>query len=231
MREPGSSEWITVGQLLLGDQEQAPGETVRFSYTFGGQYVEGASYQVKALNKDLEFGPASESLSQFAREMESVPASNGQTFTIVAKALDLSEPIQQMNGVRVVFPESFSYVPKSFNVGSIGGARDDVDGIWSSFTAGFLIAPDSFFVTQALGDGRQYIDFNVTTLQRTLNAAPVSYGDLFNFKLQSNGGEPLSLEFQMFDADGNPSSYFFGGSDGEEMRNLEFGNRLGLEVY
>ncbi len=229
MREPGSDSWITVGQLLLGDQQVAPGETVRFSYTFGGQYVEDASYRVLALNKDLEFGPASESLSQMAREIEEVPAQADQVFTVVVKALDLNSPLQQMSSVRLVFPESFSYEPKSFNVGSLGGARDEPDGLWGTFADGFLLAPDSFLVPISLGDGRQYIDFNVTVLQRSLEAAPVTYGDLFNFKLKSSGSEPLALSFEMLDPNNRPITYFYGG-DGVAMDDQEFGNRIGIEI-
>ncbi|MCC7477650.1 hypothetical protein IT575_04245 [bacterium] len=229
MREPGTEAWITVGQLLLGDQQVPPGETVRFSYTFGAQYVEDASYRVMALNKDLEFGPPSECLSQNAREIEEVSADSGQVFTVVVKALDLKSPMQQMSSVRVVMPESFSYEPKSFNVGSIGGAKDEPDGIWGTFAEGFLLAPDTFLVPISLGDGRQYIDFNVTVLQRSLEAAPVTYGDLFNFKLKSNGSEPLSLSFEMLDDNGRPISYFYGG-DGVEMGDREFGNRVGIEI-
>lgn len=44
MSEDGESDFIVVGQLVLGDQQPSPGETVRFSYTFSAQYVENAWY-------------------------------------------------------------------------------------------------------------------------------------------------------------------------------------------
>jgi hypothetical protein len=146
--------------------------------------------------------------------------------TITVYVHDLAVPIAQMNSVRVVFPDSFEYVDNSANPGSPGGTTGDVDGLWTSFATMLLFPPDSFFLTVPLGQGKQAIDFNVTTIERLLSAAPVGYGDLFSFQLRMVGSEELSLGFAETSDDGLDRTYY---TDGEGETHY-FGNNIGFRV-
>jgi len=221
-----AGEYITVGQLLLGEQDVQPGQTVRFSYTFGPQYVERGWYRVASLDRDLQFGTPSEEISEQGRRVAPTGTATGQVATITVYANDLPHSISQLNCLRVVYPNTFSYVAESANVGSPGGARSAPDGIWASFASGVLF-PDEFFFQQVeMGGGRLAIDFNVTTLLRDLPGAPVGYGDLLNFQLKSDSGDELVLEFQEVSEDGIWRTYY---SDAD-VEDHFFGNAIGFSI-
>lgn len=221
-----AGEYITVGQLLLGEQEVQPGHTVRFSYTFGPQYVDSGWYRVASLDRDLQFGMPSEEISEQGRRVAPTETAAGQVATITVYANDLPYSISQLNCVRVVYPSSFSYVRESANVGSCGGARSAPDGIWASFCSGLLFPDDFFFKEVELGDGKRAVDFNITTLLRDLPAAPVGYGDLINFRLKSDSGAELVLEFQDVSEDGILRTYY---SDADVEEHF-FGNGIGFSI-
>lgn len=228
MCEDGSASFRTVGQLVLDEARGAPGETVRFTYEFGAEFVDGAWYRVVTLDRDLAFGIPSEAISSNGRRLDPINVEPGQEVSVTLYANNLPAALAHMNAVRVVFPATFEYVRGSANPGSLGGSTCDVDGIWSSFVqpSGLLFPPDSFFVTTDLGNGRCALDLNVTSIDRIIPAAPIGYGDLINFKLQNNGSAPLELEFQPVSTDDVKRTYFSDSSNGDHF----FGNSIGFRV-
>jgi hypothetical protein len=227
MSENGDDGFIVVGQLVLDDeQEMEPGETVRFSYEFGAQYVPEAWYRVVPLDQELQFGSASEAISEQGRRMTPITFKQGDKALITVFGQNLPSNIAHANAIRVIFPSSFEYVKKSANAGKPGGKADAPDGIWNSFADTLLFPPDSFHIVQDLGNGKSAIDFNVTTLSRRANASPDLYGDIINFRLESTQGEPLTLEFQSFSGEGIDRTYYTDGNDDS----VQYGNKLGLRV-
>lgn len=227
MSENGDDGFIVVGQLVLDDeQEMDPGETVRFSYEFGAQYVPEAWYRVVPLDQELQFGSPSEAISEMGRRMSPITFKQGDKALITIFGQNLPSNIAHANAIRVIFPSSYEYVKKSANAGKPGGDPETPDGIWKSFADSLLFPPDSFHRVQDLGNGKSAIDFNVTSLNRRANAAPDLYGDILNFRLESMQGEPLSLEFQNFSGEGIDRTYFTNGDDDA----VQYGNKLGLRV-
>ena len=227
MSEDGETDFITVGELMLTDMSIAPGEAMRFTYTFGAQYVEGAWYRVRAMDKDMNLGPASEAISEAGRRMDPLAVAPGQKVTITVFAHDLPNSLAQLNSVRVVFPPSFTYVVDSANVGSIGGARGNPDGIWSTFAEGIIFGDDFFFQQAEVNpDGRHAINFNVTVARANPSGAPVGYGDLINFQLEGTGEEDLTLEFEPICSEGLKRTYYTADDDREYF----FGNKIGFKI-
>lgn len=226
MWDETQEQFIVVGQFLMGDQAIASGETYRFRYMFGAQYVPQAWYRVIPLDKGLEYGSPSEEISETGRRMEQVQVAAGAKVTVTVNIHNLENNLTNMNSCRVVYPSNFSYVSGSFNVGSPGGSREGADGLWASFSPKLLLPPESLLIENDLGDGRKAVDFNVTAVQPDLPGAPVGFGDLFNFQLESSGGGPLSMEFQDMCDEGIKRTYY-------SMPNLTeqyFGNTLGFTV-
>jgi hypothetical protein len=220
-------EYLTVGTLRLEDMGANAGETVRFSYTFGPQYVEKGWYRVSSLSRNLERGAPSEEISEVGRRLAATDVGQGRKVTVTVSVTDLQHPIAHLNSLRVVYPESYFYVRDSANAGSLGGSRDASDGIWASFAPALLFPNDTFFVENDLGDGKVAIDFNVTTLQRDLDGAPIGHGDLINFQLESAGDDPLTLEFHDSSDNGNiKRTYYTDASDNEYY----FGNTIGFTI-
>jgi hypothetical protein len=226
MSENGLDDFLTVGQLVLDEQSGAAGETVRFSYTFGAQYVEGYWYRVVPLNRDLAFGAPSEAVSSAGRMIQIDDVEAGKKYTVTVGVKDLRGNMANMNSCRVVYPENFKYVKDSYNCGSPGGSRDAIDGIWSSFASSILFPPENFIVEQSLGDGSKCLDLNVTTIDRTVPASPAGYGDLFNIRLEATSSAPLVLLFQTTSSDGIERTYF---SDAEG-NDQQFEAALGFTV-
>ncbi|MCH7472994.1 hypothetical protein IIA79_08600 [bacterium] len=226
MSEDGESGFITVGQLLLGEQEIEPGVAVRFEYVFGAQYVPGAWYRVVPLDNNLQFAAPSEAISEAGRRLDQIPAEAGDSLIVTITANGLPRPIAQLNTVRVLYPDTFSYVKDSANLGSVGGSREHVDGIWSSFATLVLFPPEAFILEGERGDGMKYVDFNVTVLEGLLPAAPAGFGDLLNFKLESSGNAPLSLEYVVESEDGLKRTYY----TDENSEEVYFGNSIGFQV-
>lgn len=228
MSEDGQSAFRTVGQLLLEDERVDAGQTVRFSYPFGAEFVEGAWYRVVTLDRELQFGIPSESISDSGRRLDPVDVENGTDVTVTLYACNMAAPMAHMNAARVVFPDCYEYVKGSANPGAVGGGTTDVDGIWASFVnpGGLLFPPDTFFVTTDLGNGMRALDVNVTSIDRIIAASTVGYGDLINFKLKNTGTAPLTLEFQAQSGDAVKRTYF---SDDQNTDHF-FGNTIGFRV-
>jgi hypothetical protein len=221
-----TGEYITVGTLPLEELGAAAGQTARFSYTLGPQYVAGGWYRVRSLSEGQERGAPSEEISESGRRLAATEVATGQQVTVTVQAVGLAYPIAHLNCVRIVYPAGFSYVPDSANAGGVGGSRDNSDGIWVSFSPALLFPAESFFKETDLGDGRRALDLNVTTLARDLPGAPVSHGDLVNFRLVATGGEPLTLEFMDVSADGIKRTYY----TDDRLNQRLFGNTIGFSI-
>jgi hypothetical protein len=225
--EDGVSAFSVVGERLLSETEKQPGQAIRFSYAFpviGGQttYIENAWYRVVPFQEDLTAGTPSNAICQSGREVDSNTVA---TIVLRADGLDPDKPFAHLNSVRVVYPSSYSYVVGSVNTGSIGGARDAVDGIWGTFCTGVLFPPDSMISTFDLGDGKTAVELGMASLIRTLPAAPEGTGDLINFQLKNNGSDPLTIEFVKQTDDGIKRTYY-ADNDGTEYwfdDHLKFG--------
>jgi hypothetical protein len=232
MSDTSDGTYIVVGQLVLAEQNVQLNKAVRFEYTFGAQYVPHAWYRVVPIlpnGNQIEVGSPSESICEDGRRMDPITVQGGATVTVVICAQKLPSPITSMNSVRVVFPDTFSYVPNSANPGSLGGTKFDPDGIWATFATSLLFPPDSFLVERDCGPGYEGyvgIDFNVTSLNRFLDKSPVLYGQLINFKLKNEGNKPLTLEFQRISPDGLDRTYYTDITNAKHY----FGNSISFKV-
>jgi hypothetical protein len=221
-----AGDYITVGTLPLGDQNAQANQTVRFSYTFGPQYVERGWYRVASLTRDLEHGAPSEEISEMGRRLAATQVGQGKKVTVTVYAAELPHAIAHLNSLRITYPSSFVYVRESANAGSQGGLRSQPDGIWASFCQALLFPDDYFFHESDLGNGRMACDFNVTSLVRDLPGAPVGSGDLINIVLESVGDEPLVLEFIDQSSDEVMRTYY---TDSNEQEHF-FGNAIGFRI-
>ena len=117
--------------------------------------------------------------------------------TIVVATGIPANPFQFMNGVGLVVEDGADYAANSFNVGSVGGAADDVDGIWTDMApTGFLLAPDNFITKKDLGGGTGRIDFNITPLGGS--DVTTADGELFNFEMEFSAAGSYTITFQEF---------------------------------
>jgi len=224
--DEAAGNYITVGTLPLVDQNAQANQTVRFSYTFGPQYVERGWYRVSSLTRELERGAPSEEISEMGRRLAATEVGQGKTVTITVYAAELPNAIAHLNSLRVTYPSSYVYVRESANAGSQGGLRSQPDGIWASFCQALLFPDDYFFHEEDQDNGRISCDFNVTSLVRDLPGAPVGSGDLINFQLESTGSEPLVLEFVDQSSDEVKRTYY---TDSNEQEHF-FGNAIGFRI-
>jgi hypothetical protein len=224
----GQSAFTVIGELKLSDTEKEPGQTIRFNYAFpviGGDssYIENAWYRVVPFLESLGDGPASDAICQTGREVET---NKIVTVVLRAEGLDPEKPFAHLNTIRVEYPKSYEYVAGSANAGSIGGARDFVDGIWGTFASQVLFPPDSMIATFDLGD-KTAIELGMATTIRTLPAAPVTSGDMINFQLKNNGTDPLLLNFVDKTDDGIRRTYYCDANGVE----YNFDGHLGASIY
>jgi hypothetical protein len=144
-------------------------------------------------------------------------AQAAEAVTLVVSTGVTANPFQYMNGVGVTIESDAAYVPASFNVGAVGGATADPDGIWANMnpSGGFLLPPDNFIVSTAIGGGRERWDFNITPIGGS-DLTGVG-GDLFNcqftFTAMGNktfGFQDVSGVKRTYYSDGALNEYFWG---------------------
>jgi hypothetical protein len=124
-------------------------------------------------------------------------AAVGAPVRVVVASGDPANPFFYMTGVRLTADQgaNFNYVANSFNVGAVGGAAGDPDGIWTDQGAtNFLLAPDNFIQRSDAGGGLHGIDFNVTPLDGSDMAA--GEGELFNIEVTFGAAGTWQLGFQ-----------------------------------
>jgi len=139
---------------------------------------------------------------QIVAHLTSNTAGVGDTVTVLVIAGDFpaGAAFNYMNGVGISVTDGGDYVDDTFNVGSIGGAQKDVDGIWADMAP----APSTFFVpenfmmkaTDVVADSTlDFMGFNITPI----GAGEVTGGgDLFNFGIAFDFAGTYDLGFIEF---------------------------------
>lgn len=109
----------------------------------------------------------------------------GEPVRILVITGEPARPFSYMAGVSVTAPRisGFDYVPRSFNVGALGGDKWAMDGFWSALPDKEILAyPDNFIRPTDMGSLR-HIDFNVTPLGQFEDLwQDNASGALFNFE-------------------------------------------------
>jgi len=139
-------------------------------------------------------------------ELAAVPmaatAAVGETVTVIVVAGDFpaAAAFNYMNGAGVTVTDGGDYVDDTFNVGSVGGAQKDIDGIWADMAP----APSTFFVPEnfmmkavdvAADSALDFMGFNITPI----GAGEVTGGgDLFNFGIAFDAAGTYELGFIEF---------------------------------
>lgn len=113
---------------------------------------------------------------------------------------------QFMLGVGLIVPDDGTYESGTFNVGAVGGARDDADGVWADITndGGFALGPDVLIIPgpnpdDSLGANNRF-DFNISPL--IIGTAPVDMdlasvtGALFNLQFSFSSAGTKVFDFQ-----------------------------------
>ncbi|MBN2082849.1 PKD domain-containing protein [bacterium] len=141
-------------------------------------------------------------------------ASDGDHVLITVRTNQTASPFMYLTGVGVTMETGNDYVSNTFNVGSPGGERDGVDGIWVVIDpTGFLLPSDFMISPSDIGGGRQRLDFNVIPIGG--NQVASGTGDLFNFELEIHSSVTLGFE-QFHDVkrtyygDSEMNEYFWG---------------------
>lgn len=98
-------------------------------------------------------------------------AAQADTATIMVMTGVPANPFQYLVGANVTMPDWVTYAANTFNVGAVGGAAGDADGIWGPDGMGvgsFLMGPDSFMFGQEKADfgqaGRHRLELTVVPL-------------------------------------------------------------------
>ncbi|MCB1215846.1 hypothetical protein KDL44_00520 [bacterium] len=126
-------------------------------------------------------------------------ASVGDAVRVMVISGRTASPFQFMNGCGVVCEEGADYRRLSLDIGAPDAEPDlsvvnIVDGIWKQMgVREFLLAPDSFIVSNPIANGRLRTDFNITPLD---GSSTQTEGELFNFEYVFNtpGTYMLGLE-------------------------------------
>lgn len=128
-------------------------------------------------------------------------AAAGEAVRIVVASGTPIHEFQYMNGVRVTFSAGEpSFVPGSYNVGGVGGAADDPDGIWASVNPDDFLLPTDYmlsFKSYDSANGSWAMDFNVTPIGG--NPASGANGELFNFEVVFAQAGTVRLGFRQFE--------------------------------
>jgi hypothetical protein len=142
------------------------------------------------------FAPAADTL--YAIPMATA-AAVGDPVTILVYT-GATGPFQFLLNVGLVIPSDGAYVSETFNVGDIGGATADADGVWADITSAFILGPDALIMPGAnpedsLGTDNRF-DFNVSPLFGTDQASVE--GALFNAQFTFSAAGTKTITFQEF---------------------------------
>jgi hypothetical protein len=127
-------------------------------------------------------------------------AGTGDAVRIVVATGIPANPFKFMNGVRVTFSAGEpSFVAGSYNVGAVGGAQLDADGIWEGVAPESFLLPTDYmlgFTNYDQTGGTWAIDFNVTPINA--NQSIGHEGELFNFEVAFAEAGMVVLGFKQF---------------------------------
>jgi len=224
----GVDNWITFAQIYVADQDIQPNSAYRFEYDLADNYQPNVYYRVQPFTHAKEPGEPSESVCDHHRILDT-QTEQGEYYSVVVSAMDLATPLRMLNSVRLIYPDSYTYVPYSYNIGSVGHDTYDADGIWSSFVNDVIRPPDEFYQEVDRGDGFKEISFAVAVSDSFFSDAQTDTGDLFNFTLWNSGdNNQLTLTWEDTDQQEDfKTTYYSDASDQEHF----FGNTLSFDVY
>jgi hypothetical protein len=176
----------------------------------------------------FQFQPNMDTL--YALPMQQYAVAVGQPVTIRVVTGQTNNSLVYMNAVGLTVENGASYVPASFNIGEVGGARLDTDGYWALMSPPpasnqYLDLGDALMpgLPTDLGNGFQRYQFDITPANSPL-AAPASFPSgavLFNLQLVFSAVGVYHLGFQQNDgaldrtyySDATPITYFWGALD------------------
>ena len=124
-------------------------------------------------------------------------------------------PFAYLNGLAVTVNDGGDYVPGTFNVGQVGGAAKDVDGIWAEMDP----APSTFFIpedfmmaaTDVTADSSlDFMWFNITPIH---GGEVTSSGVLLNFGMEFDAEGTYALGYLEFQ---DVKRTYYSDSDGVE---------------
>lgn len=135
-----------------------------------------------------------ELIAQFASDTGTL----GEPVRVVVSCGEFPHSFKYLNGAAVTVEEGAEYATATFNVGSPGGAYNDIDGVWVSVDPTTFLLPDDSLYTEMPVNGEPgliYIAFNVIPIggHNTMDG-----GDLFNFEMQFSTPGTYHLGFLDF---------------------------------
>lgn len=122
----------------------------------------------------------------------------GDPVQIVVSCGDFPDPFLYMSGVAVKVEAGAEYEDLTFNAGSPGGGRKEVDGIWTNVNPTDLLIPEDFLFNEAPVTGSPgliYIAFSVIPIG---GSNTYEGGDLFNFEMNFTAAGTYTLGFLDF---------------------------------
>jgi len=224
----GVSNWITFAEVYVTDQQTAPNSAMRFQQDLAENYQPNVYYRVQPFTHDRDPGEPSESVCDHHRILD-VQTEQGDYFNVVVSAMTLDHPLRMLDSVRLIYPDSYTYVPYSYNIGALGNDTYDADGIWSTFVNDVIRPPDDFYQEVDRGDGYKEISFAVAVSDSFFDDAQTDSGDLFNFTLWNSGeNDRLTLTWEDTDQEEDFKTTYY--SDGDYTEHF-FGNNLSFDVF
>ena len=148
-------------------------------------------------------------------------ATTADTVTIRVMTGVPANPFQYLVGANVTMPDWCTYAANTFNIGAVGGAMADSDGIWGDMgVTSFLTGPDSFLFGQEKADfgeaGRHRLELNVTPLGGS--DSTTNSGALCNFGVEFGQAGTATFGFveatppidRTYYRDGANNDYYWG---------------------
>jgi hypothetical protein len=210
----GSGPWNKIGSVAfstyLGDPVH---ERIWFEYN--PAHFAGAWYYVIHVDPAGVEGAMSNIISTPAPlapdTLYAIPVQQsvavGEPVTIRVATGQPAHSLVYLNSVALTIETAGTYVPNSYNIGEVGGARLDTDGYWALMmpppaNGNFLDGGDGICPGPPvdIGGGFQRYVINITPLGGP--AAPASIGDgavLYNLQLTFSAAGTYHLGFQLFE--------------------------------
>jgi hypothetical protein len=148
----------------------------------------------------------------------------GESVRIVVATGATANEFLNMGGVGLTVNDDAEYVEGSFNAGALGGAPNDVDGLWADTGATELFTfADALIEATPLGAARERYDFRIVPFDGV--ELPFAEGALFSFELSFSEPGVKHLAFQQ--GDGVERTYYQNGVAGHlfwgDLSNEGFG--------
>lgn len=224
----GVENWISFAEVYAADQDVQPNSALRFKFDLDDNYQPNVYYRVQPFTHDRDPGEPSESVCDHHRILDQ-QTGQGDYINVVVSTFNLDHPLRMLDAVRVIYPDTYTYVPYSYNIGEIGGDTYDADGIWATFVNDVIRPPDEFYMEVNRGDGYKEISFAVAVSDSFEDHAQTDDGDLFNFTLWNSGDDNrLTLSWEDVDQEEDFKTTFY--SDDAYSEHF-FGNNLSFDAF